>query len=175
MSAEHNNNGIWDQVKFFNNCLPQILFGPFLNTLSHLFQTNVMEPDKMKIWMRSLFLLHARKWPICNCRGRSTINVRVLQNFIKNIYNNKMRQVKGIYCRLFWSKLYRDGYIIVLAWVAKISGERAIFKNVLSFCFYSLLHGIIKTFIKSFTRSAFVQYKHHTLPAHLEDVNLLFK
>ena len=128
MSAEHNNNGIWDQVKFFNNCLPQILFGPFLNTLSHLFQTNVMEPDKMKIWMRSLFLLHARKWPICNCRGRSTINVRVLQNFIKNIYNNKMRQVKGIYCRLFWSKLYRDGYIIVLAWVAKISGERAIFK-----------------------------------------------
>ena len=26
-----------DQVKFFKGCLPQILFGPFLNTLSHLF------------------------------------------------------------------------------------------------------------------------------------------
>ena len=24
------------QVKFFKSCLPQILFGPFLNTLSHL-------------------------------------------------------------------------------------------------------------------------------------------
>ena len=26
-----------DQVKFFKGCLPQILLGPFLNTLSHLF------------------------------------------------------------------------------------------------------------------------------------------
>ena len=25
-----------DQVKFFKGCLPQILLGPFLNTLSHL-------------------------------------------------------------------------------------------------------------------------------------------
>ena len=25
-----------DQVKFFKGCLPQILLGPFLNTLSHM-------------------------------------------------------------------------------------------------------------------------------------------
>ena len=25
-----------DEVKFFKGCLPQILLGPFLNTLSHL-------------------------------------------------------------------------------------------------------------------------------------------
>ena len=25
-----------DQVKFFKGCLPQVLLGPFLNTLSHL-------------------------------------------------------------------------------------------------------------------------------------------
>ena len=25
-----------DQVKFFKGCLPHIVFGPFLNTLSHL-------------------------------------------------------------------------------------------------------------------------------------------
>ena len=32
--------------KFFKGCLPQILLGPFLNTLSHLvlFQKSMMEP-----------------------------------------------------------------------------------------------------------------------------------
>ena len=34
-----------DQVKFFKSCLPQILLGPFLNTLSHLkpCETSAME------------------------------------------------------------------------------------------------------------------------------------
>ena len=51
-----------------------------------------------------------------------------------------------------------------MAWVAKLSEQRVIFKNLLSFCLCSLLHGIIKTFIiKSITRSDFVQYKHYTL------------
>ena len=27
---------IWDKVKFLKGCLPQILLGPFLNTLAHL-------------------------------------------------------------------------------------------------------------------------------------------
>ena len=30
-----------DQVKYFKGCLPQILLGPFLNTLSHLFRKSV--------------------------------------------------------------------------------------------------------------------------------------
>ena len=58
---------------------------------------------------------------------------------------------------------------MALAWVTKLSEQRAIFKNLLSFCLCSLLHGIIKNFIKSFTRFAFMQYKHHT-----EVINLLF-
>ena len=61
--------------------------------------------------------------------------------------------------------------IMALAWAAKLSEQRAISKNLLSFSFYSLLHGIIKTFIKSFTRFVFVQYKHHTLTGHMEDIN----
>ena len=64
---------------------------------------------------------------------------------------------------------------MALAWVAKLSEQRAIFKILLLFSFCSLLHGIIKTFIKSFTRFAFMQYKHHTFSGHLEDANLLFK
>ena len=37
------------------------------------------------------------------------------------------------------------------------------------------LHGIIKTFIKSLTGFASVQYKHNTFSGQLEDINLLFK
>ena len=59
---------------------------------------------------------------------------------------------------------------MALALVAKLSEQRAIFKNLLSFCLYSLLHGIIKFS----TRFAFVQHK-HTFSGHLEDINLLFK
>ena len=59
---------------------------------------------------------------------------------------------KGFYRRLFWPKLHRNRDIMALAWVAKLTEQRAIFKNLLSFCLYSLLHGIIKTFLKSFTR-----------------------
>ena len=45
---------------------------------------------------------------------------------------------------------------MALAWVAKLSEQRDIFKNLLSFCLYSLLHGITETCIKSFTRFASV-------------------
>ena len=61
-----------------------------------------------------------------------------------------------------------------MTWVAQLSEQKAIFKNLLSFCLYSLLRGI-KTFIKSFTCLAFVQYKHHTFSGHMEDINLLLK
>ena len=81
---------------------------------------------------------------------------------------------KVFYCRLFWPKLHRNWDIMKLAYVAKLSEQRASFKNLLSFCLYSLLHGIIKTFVKSFTRFGFVQYK-HTFSGHLEDINLLSK
>ena len=57
----------------------------------------------------------------------------------------------------------------------KLSEQRIAFKNLLSFFLSFLLHGIIKISIKSFTRFAFVQYKHHTFFYHLEDINLLFK
>ena len=64
---------------------------------------------------------------------------------------------------------------MALASVDKLSEQSAIFKNLLSFCLYFLLHGIIKTFIKSFMCFAFVEYKDQTLSGHLEDINLLFK
>ena len=72
-------------------------------------------------------------------------------------------------------ELHRNGDVMALAWVAKLSEQRAISKNLLSFCHYSLLHGIIKTFIKSFTCFGFMQYNYHTFSGHLEDINLLFK
>ena len=49
-----------DQVKFFKCCLPQILLGPFLNTLSH---------------MHGGFL----PW-------HSTLNVNVLKNISSNLH-----------------------------------------------------------------------------------------
>ena len=64
---------------------------------------------------------------------------------------------------------------MVLAWVARLSEQRATFKKLLSFCLYSLLHGIIKALIKAFTNFAFVWCKRHTFSGHLEDINLLFK
>ena len=86
-----------------------------------------------------------------------------------------MHQIKkGFHQRLFWLKLHRNVDIMALAWVAKLSEQKAIFKNLLSFCLYSLLHGIIKNLIKSFTRFVFVQYK-HSFCGHLEEINLLFK
>ena len=35
-----------DLVTFFKGCLPQILLGPLLNTLSHLMITDQMEPNR---------------------------------------------------------------------------------------------------------------------------------
>ena len=64
---------------------------------------------------------------------------------------------------------------MALAWVAKLSEQTALFKNLLSFILYSLLHGIIRTFNKSLSRLAFTQYKHRTFSGHLEDINILFK
>ena len=80
----------------------------------------------------------------------------------------------GFYCRLFWPKLHRNGDIMALARVAKLREQRVIFKNLPPFYYYSLLHGIIETFIESFIRFAFVEYK-HTSSDHLEDIDLLFK
>lgn len=109
-------------------------------------------------------------------RGASRINFRVIQNFTKKkSIAITCVKTKGFYCRLLWSKLHRNEDIMALTLQDKLSEQRITFKNLLSFFLSSLLHGIIKVSIKSFTRSAFVQYKHHTLPAHLEDVNLLFK
>ena len=34
-----------DQVKFFKGCLPQVLLGPFLNTLSHIFDSVINTPS----------------------------------------------------------------------------------------------------------------------------------
>ena len=31
-----------DQVKFFKGCLPQVLLGPFLNTLSHMSRIHIL-------------------------------------------------------------------------------------------------------------------------------------
>ena len=42
-----------------------------------------------------------------------------------------MRQIKGFYLRLFWPKLNRNGGIMALPWVAKLSEQRALFKNLL--------------------------------------------
>ena len=63
---------------------------------------------------------------------------------------------------------------MVPARVAKLNEQGAIFKTLPSFFLYSLLHGISKTFIKSFIGFAFVQFRHHTFSGNLEDVNLLF-
>ena len=60
------------------------------------------------------------------------------------------------------------------SWVAKLSEQRAILKNLPSFFLYSLLHGIIKTFVKCFARFSFMLHN-HTFSGQLEDVNLLFK
>ena len=108
-------------------------------------------------------------------RGGSRINFRVLQNFTKKSITIRCVKSRRFYCRLFWPKLHRIGDIMALAWVVKLSEQRAIFKNLLSFCLYFLLHGIIKTFINSVTRLAFVQYKLQTFSGHLEDINLLFE
>ena len=64
---------------------------------------------------------------------------------------------------------------MALIWQDKLSEKRVVFKNLLSFFLSSLLHGIIKVSIKSFTRSAFVQHKHHPFFDNLEDINQLFK
>ena len=69
---------------------------------------------------------------------------------------------KRFYSRLCWPKLHLNGNIMTLAWVDKLSEQRAIFNNLLSFYLYSLLHKRINTFIKSFTCFGLVQYKHHT-------------
>ena len=61
---------------------------------------------------------------------------------------------------------------MALAWVEKLSEQRAIFKTLLSFFLY--LHGIIETFIKSLEGFAFVQCTHHTFSGHLEDISLMF-
>ena len=63
---------------------------------------------------------------------------------------------------------------MALAWVKKLSEQRAIFKNLLSFFLYFLSHCIIKSFIKSLSGFVFVQYTHHTFSGHLEDISLLF-
>ena len=107
-------------------------------------------------------------------RGGSRINFRVQRNFTKKYITIRCVKSKGFFCRLFWLKLHRNRDIMVLAWVSKLSKQKAMFKKLLSFCLYSLLHGFIKTFIESFTRFAFVQYK-HTFYGHLKDINLLFK
>ena len=86
-------------------------------------------------------------------RGRARINFRVLQNFTRKSITIKSIKSKGFYCRLFWPKLHWNEDNMALAWVAKLSKKRAIFKNLLSFYLRSLLHGIVKTFVKSFTRS----------------------
>ena len=60
---------------------------------------------------------------------------------------------------------------MALAGVAKLNEQRALFKNLLSILPYSLLHDIIETFIKSFTRFAFVQYKYRTFSGDVEDIS----
>ena len=59
-----------DQQKFFKSCLPQILLGPFLNTLPHLIVQNTIFP-----------LQHSRKhlfFKLNHCYGKSSI-VRIRQ------------------------------------------------------------------------------------------------
>ena len=58
-----------DQVKFFKGCLPQILLGPFLNTLSHLsidFSFFLLQTASL-----ANFLLVNRAIAIVNCFGFS--------------------------------------------------------------------------------------------------------
>ena len=41
-----------DQVKFFKGCLPQILLGPFLNTLSHF---GIVIPINIKVHLNLIY------------------------------------------------------------------------------------------------------------------------
>ena len=63
---------------------------------------------------------------------------------------------------------------MALAWVEKLSEERATFKTLLSFFLYFFLHCIIETLIKSLAGFAFVLYTHYTFSGHLEDVIIMF-
>ena len=59
-----------DQVKFFKGCLPQILLGPFLNTLSHIrvvfiilwHQTLMFLTDTKRKWTIKFLLLQISSW-----------------------------------------------------------------------------------------------------------------
>ena len=105
----------------------------------------------------------------------SRINFRVLQNFTKKIYITKRCvKPKDFSVDYFDQRCVKNGDIMALAWVEKLSEQRAVLKTLLTFFLYSLLHCIIKTFIKFLAGFAFVQYTHHTFSGHLEDISLLF-
>ena len=93
----------------------------------------------------------------------------------KKIYYNNMRQFKGIITVDYFERSCIETGISWHWMGNQTKWQWALFKNLLSFFLYSLLHNIVKTFIKSFIRFAFVHYKHHTFSGHLEDIYLLFK
>ena len=47
-----------DQVKFFKGCLPQILLGPFLNTLAHVSFYNLFLRNLAKIYANTHEYMH---------------------------------------------------------------------------------------------------------------------
>ena len=67
-------------------------------------------------------------------RGGSRINFRVLQNFTKKkMYCNEMRHIKGILLSIILTKAAsksKRGYH-GMTWVAQLSEQKAIFKNLL--------------------------------------------
>ena len=64
---------------------------------------------------------------ITKLRGGSRINFSVLQSFIKKSITVRCAKSKGLFCRSFWPKLHWNRDIMALAWVAKISKQRAAF------------------------------------------------
>ena len=91
-----------DQVKFFKGSLPQILLGPFLNILSHIFPTEIhghedpFENNKTASKFQNALLQGCQKlnkYISLQVKWKSNKNLKAIETiFLMTIYNGKFRQ-----------------------------------------------------------------------------------
>ena len=117
--------------KFFKGCLPQVLFGPFLNTLPHLFQWIPYQPRK-SLSCLSHFVVDTAKRPK-KCFVLCSIKAHVL-HYYPHIQTNQTLGIFRLDCQLVFlgsfSKLRQVKYVSCQRSSKIITDKRAFF-NVL--------------------------------------------
>ena len=119
-----------NQMNFFKGCLPQILLGPFLNALSHLFQWIPYQPRKSRSCL-SLFVVDAAKLPkkcflLCSIESSC---VTLIKTNHEKLWEFPRLNFQLVFLGSF-SKLRQLKYITCLRSSQVIADKRALF-NVL--------------------------------------------